>query len=226
MPVGLLTVALWLNDMNTKSLIIVGAGGFGREVLHWAQDQVIGGNCEYSKICFLDDDSAQAKNPTVSNCYIGTLSEYSPKQTDLFVIAVGNPRSRKAIADILKARGALFGKVIHPTAIISRSCSLASGLIICPNSLVSVDVQTGEHVHINANSTIGHDTKLGSFTTLSSHVDVMGSCVIQDEVFFGSGARVLPKCTVAAGSNIGAGTTVQRSIKKKSTLYQVATRRL
>ncbi|GLQ35974.1 acetyltransferase [Amylibacter marinus] len=211
--------------MHEKTLVIVGAGGFGREVFHWAEDQIIAGQADYTKLAFVDDNATELK-PLVADHFRGTIQDFSPRAEDRVVIAIGKPTTRRKIANLLGDRGAQFGAVIHPSAIVARSSTHGEGLIICPNSTISVDCTVGRHLHINHCSTIGHDTVIGDFVTLSSHVDVMGNCRLEDEIFLGSGARVLPGCSIAVASSIGAGATVQRSIKKTSVLYQVATKRM
>lgn len=211
--------------MTSKTLIIVGAGGFGREVLHWAEDQMFAGKAEFTKLAFIDDN-IEGVPPSVAKYMRSSIQNYVPQEGDLAVIAVGKPKARRALAETLTKRGTTFGSVIHPSAMITRSAHHETGLVLCPYSTLSVGAVAGKHLHINFNSTIGHDCTLGDFITVSSHVDVMGNCEIEDGVFFGSGARVLPGCKVAQESSIGAGTTVQRSIKKTSVLYQTSTKRM
>ena len=212
--------------MEARTLIIVGAGGFGREVFQWALDQIESGNASYSKIQFVDDMPA---NPSFSEVYQNfrePLASFSPGHSELVVIAIADCTTRRAVAERLKESGAQFGSVIHPSAIIARNAVHNEGLILCPYSCLSANSVIGSHVHINCGSTIGHDSVLGGFVTVSSHVDIMGNCAIEDDVFFGSGARVLPKCKVANGSSVGAGVTIQRSVKVKSVLYQLTTKKM
>ena len=75
-------------------------------------------------------------------------------------------------------------------------------------------------------TSIGHHTKIGSFSSFSSHVDITANCEIGERVYFGSGSRSIPNCKVASGTIVGAGAVVQRSINKKTTLFQTSTRRI
>jgi len=211
--------------MTNEVLIIVGAGGFGREVCEWATDQMLSERATFSDIKFIDD-KPNRKFSAVAKNYMGRINEYNPCTNHRIVLAIGNSVTRRLLAKRLTEKGAVFGSVIHPTAIVARSSQQGSGLIMCPYSLVSSDVVIGSHVHMNVSSTIGHDTKVGDFVTLSGHVDITGSCNVEDDVFLGSGSRVLPKCFIAAGTSVGAGATVQRSVRQKSVLYQAATKKM
>ena len=210
-----------MNDV----LIIVGAGGFGREVFQWAGDQMRSRQASFSDIKFIDDQPDQSYTD-VSQNYLGRISDYCPAPNHRVVLAIGKNTTRRLLADSLADKGAVFGSVIHPTAIVARNSQQGPGLIMCPYTLISVDVVVGSHVHLNVSSSIGHDTRIGDFVTLSAHVDITGHCLVQNDVFFGSGSRTLPKCFIAAGTSVGAGATVQRSVRKKAVLYQIATKKL
>lgn len=212
--------------MYSQVLIIVGAGGFGREVYQWALDQIEVGKARFSKIQFIDDSLDELSFPEVSDNFRGTVSDYIPGLNELAVVAIGNSEIRRTVTENLRRKGAQFGSVIHPSSNIARNAVHNEGLILCPNSCLSANTKIGAHVHINFGSSVGHDSILGDFVTVSSHADIMGNCVLGDDVFLGSGARVLPKCKVASGTRVGAGATVQRSIRQKSVLYHVATKRM
>lgn len=212
--------------MTKNILVIAGAGGFGRETFHWAQDQINLGQAGFSIIKFIDDRNDFAAYPEVAAGLISSIEAYSPHPDHQVVIALSGNTARRDLAHRLTSQGAQFGSVIHPSAVIARNSVALPGLIMCPNSLISTHTYIGEHAHINVGASIGHDCQIGNFVTISSHADIMGSCTIEDEVFLGSGGRILPKCRVAAGSRIGASAQVQRSVRKKSTFYQINTKRM
>lgn len=194
-------------------LVIVGAGGFGRETLEWAQHHIQTGAASYDRIAFLDDAPAFDRFPRLKSLFAGTLAQYQPDPQDQVVIAVGDPKTRCDIDTLLRKREAQMGSVIHPTAIIGASSALSPGAILAPNVVVTTDVKIGLHAHFNIGATIGHDATLGDYVTLSSHTDITGGCQVEDFVFLGSGARILPGCHIAEHTRIGAGAVVMRSIR-------------
>lgn len=194
-------------------LIIVGCGGFGRETLDWASH-----TWSYDQIWMIDDNPDFECAPRLKKYYLGTVSGFVPLAHHRLVIAVGDPATRSLIDAQLRAKGAVFGSVIHPAALISPSSTINEGAILAPHAVVTSDVQIGRHAHLNIATTVGHDATLGDFVTLSSHTDVTGGCSLGDKVFLGSGARILPGCSIAAGTRIGAGCVVSRSVRETAVL--------
>ncbi len=212
--------------MKEKKLIIVGAGGFGLETAQWARDAIQNSSSEYNDISFLEDDENQIKTSDHNITFKGSIKDYIPQTNDLFVIAVANSIAREKIAKILTLKGATFGNVIHPSSIITETSQIGFGIVTSPWSIISSNAILGNHIQLNIMTSIGHHTNIGSYSTFSSHVDITANCIIGERVFFGSGARSIPGCKVADDSIIGAGAIVQRSINKKTTLFQTSTRRM
>ena len=209
-----------------QNIIIVGAGGFGRELCCWIEDmldkahQRIGG--------FLDDTLAPA--PALNERYpyrlLGAIDSYRLQAGDVFVIAIGDPAAKLRIAKALQQKGAAFFTIVHPTARLARTARLGIGVVICPFALVSADSTVGDFVTINSYSSIGHDASVGSGTTLSCHVDITGGVSIGDAAFFGSGARVLPKLRVGDHATVGAGAVVMRKVEASTTVYAMPAKKL
>lgn len=207
-------------------LVIIGAGGFGRETLEWAQHHIQTGAASYDRVALLDDAPAFDRFPSLKSLYAGTLTKYQPDPQDQVVIAVGDPKERCHIDMILAQKEAQMGSVIHPTAIIGANSALSPGAILAPNVVVTTNVKIGRHAHFNIGATIGHDATLGDYVTLSSHTDITGGCQVGDCVFLGSGARILPGCYVAKHTRIGAGSVVMRSIRKTSVIIAPAPKKV
>ncbi len=209
-----------------KRLIIIGAGGFGLETAQWAKDGIIANSNNYKEIFFIDDDESKRTKLNKSYNFIGNVKSYKPDENDEVVISVSNPLEREKIRNNLVKKKVIFGKVVHPSCIITETSKTGSGLIISPWSIISSYSIVGNHVHINIMTSIGHHTKIGSFSSFSSHVDITANCEIGERVYFGSGSRSIPNCKIASDTIVGAGAVVQRSINKKTTLFQTSTRRI
>lgn len=213
-----------LRYMNSK-LILVGAGGFGREVLEWAKNSFpeIGPSPVSG---FLDDNPNALSDFNIDIPWLGAILDYVPQHGDLFLLSVGGPAAKQKIANALKEKNAVFVSLIHRTAIVADSASLGSGVIICPFSLISVNSKLGDFVTVNTMSSVGHDSRIGSFSTLSAHVDVTGQVEIGEGVFFGTGAKLLPRISIGDKAVVGAGCTVVRSVRAGMTVYTAPARRL
>jgi sugar O-acyltransferase (sialic acid O-acetyltransferase NeuD family) len=203
-----------------KELVIIGAGGFGREILAWARD------CSglWRLKGFLDDNPAASKDPRLRVPVIGTVSDYQPCETDVFLCGVGVPELRRILSEKLRSRGAQFATLIHPTAVVAAGAEVGLGVIVCPFSVISVDVQIGEGTAIYYHSSVDHDAVIGPWTQVSAHCDITGGASVGAEVFIGSHASILPRVKVGDRAVIGAGAIVTGDVPDNMTVVGVPAR--
>lgn len=199
-----------------ERLILVGAGGFGRELYFWAADCHAAGTLP-ALGGFLDDVVHEL--PGYDLPRLGSLQDYTPAASDLFLVALGEPAKKRLVVELLQTRGGRFATLRHPTTTVVRTASIGEGVIMCPYTMAMPDARIERFVTLINYSGIGHDSVCGEFSTLSSLVDVTGNVHIGKDVMIGSGARLLPKVTVGDGATIGAGSTVVRSVKPGMTVF-------
>ncbi len=211
--------------MMTERLILVGGGDFARELINWTDDLVDLGK-SIPVTGFLDDNPDALKGFQYPVAFLGSINSYVPQPWDRLLMAVGNPKVKKTLFSDMKLRGCHFSTLIHPSAVVARTARLGEGVIVCPQSFISADATVGDLCAINGSASVGHDVKLGSFATLSAHVDLTGWVQVDECVFFGSGARVLPKVKIGAGARIGAGAVVMRSVPADAVVYAPPAKRL
>ena len=195
-----------------KQLIIMGAGGCGREVLQIALN--INQLCNrWDNIAFLDYDEHILDNKKCSAKVIGNDDNYSIQENDEFVCAIGNSKIREKTMAKMEQKGAKFINLIHPTAVIADSAVLSTGIIVYPYSIITADTYIGKGCIINMNCTIAHDITIGDFSTISPSCDITGHCTIGKHVFMGVGARIIPSITIGDNAFIGAGSIVMTKVK-------------
>ena len=211
--------------MDISQLVIIGAGGFSREVICWAEDAARAGTAPPIR-GYLVDPEFPGISPTYGLPRLAGLDDYSPVPGDGCVIAVSDPGIKRDMVQRLRSRGAWFATVVHPTAVVARTAVLGEGVVVCPHAGIAPDTVLGDFVTFNAMSTLGHDSRLGDYSTLSGHVDITGWVTVGEGVFFGSGARVLPGLTIGNGARIGAGAVIVRSVPEQTTMYTSPARRL
>ena len=205
-------------------LILVGAGSFGRELINWAYDIAEQGGSAFSG--YLDATPDVLAGSAYALPWLGTPDDFVPQAGDQLVLGIADPVAKQAVADKLRAKGARFARLIHPTAVIARTAVLGEGAVLCPHSLVSADARVGDFVAINAMSSVGHDVVVGDYTTLSGHVDLTGFVQVGEGCFFGTGAKVLPKVKIGNRAKIGAGTTIMRTVQDEAVMYTLPAKRL
>ena len=200
-------------------IIIVGAGGFGREVYHWAKDSF--SKYQYKIKGFLDDNPRILDNYDMDISIIGNLNNYEVKNQDRFLFAIGDIETKKHIVTNLKKKGAQFLTLVHPTAIVANSAKIGEGVIICPFCLVSDKVLLEDFVMLNIYSSCGHDAKAGSYCILSPYATLNGFVILEDEVFLGTHTTVIPYKRVGYKSKISANSVVMRDVPPNKIVFGV-----
>lgn len=197
--------------MEKGRTIIVGAGGFGRELISWAGDCHAAGRLP-PIAGLIDDDPRILDGFSYGVSLLGSIADFVPQPGDRLVMAIGTPAIKERVAVQLRDRGGYFATLIHPTAVMAGSATIDEGTVLCPLSLVSADAVVGRLVSINALSSIGHDVHVGDRSTLSAHVDLTGGVQVGEGVLIGTGAKVLPRVRIGADATIGAGSVVYRGV--------------
>lgn len=203
-----------------KDLIIIGTGAFARE-LYWHAQNSIGYNTEWKIKGFLDgtvkiEESEYKKLPLP---VLGNVNDYEIAENDVFTCAVGNPKVRKLLIDSISKRNGEFINIIHKTSLIQGSVKMGNGIVLCPYTCINDNAVLGDFVMVNYMSTIGHDVKLGDYSCLMGHVDLCGYVEIGKNVFFGSGARVLPEGKVGDNAFVGAGSVVLKNVNSDTKVF-------
>ena len=122
--------------MSSYRLVIIGAGGFGREILCWAHDYV-GKSGAFSDIAFVDDTVEQL--PQYGLRRVATLQDYFPEPNDRVVIGVGMPATKRKMVELIQTRGGQFGDLIHPTSVLGKTSKRGIGVVMCPFSMNTAD---------------------------------------------------------------------------------------
>ena len=203
-----------------NSLVIIGAGGFGREVLAWSA----AGQPDWRIKGFLDDNPSALGDTAPGVPILGPIDGYEPAADDVFLCAVGRPALRRSLSEKLKARGGRFATLVHPTALIADRAKLEAGVIVCPFALVSVDARVEEGAVIYYHSSLDHDVVVGRWCQISAHCDVTGAAALGAEVFLGSHAAIMPGVRVGDRAVVGAGAVVIADVNPGATVAGVPAR--
>jgi sugar O-acyltransferase (sialic acid O-acetyltransferase NeuD family) len=171
---------------------------------------------DVSDIVFIDDAVPEVEVPAP---VLATVYEYLPLAEDVVLCAVGIPRVRRQVVETLTQRGAVFSTFIDDRAVIGSNVSIGKGSIVCPGSVITSDIELGEQVHININCSIGHDVRIGDFATMSPACSLMGGVIVEDDVFMGVGATVIPRKRLVARSVVGAGSVVVKNVPSDVTSF-------
>lgn len=205
-------------------VVIIGAGGFGRECLDIieALDRE-GARLEFRG--FLDDGGGDAEllRRRDATC-LGPVAE-APDDV-CYVIAIGDGAARERIDDTLTRRGLVPLVLVHPQATVGSDCRIAPGTIVNAGARATTNIDLGRHVQLHANCTVGHDASLGDYVSVYPGATISGSVVLGRGVTVGTGANVLPGVRVGDGAYVGAGAVVVGDVEPGATVVGVPARPL
>lgn len=198
-----------------KDIVVVGAGGFGREVA-WLIEDINKVNEEWNIIGFVDDsDSIQG---TDINGYkvVGNI-EWLKNQKFNVVNAIGDPIVKKKVIERLIDSENIYPVLIHPSVIYSRQVSFGEGSIVCAANIITTNIEIGKHVIINLDCTIGHDAAIGNYTTILPSVNISGFVKTEEGVSIGTGSAVIQGVRIGENTVIGAGSVVVKDLPANCT---------
>jgi sugar O-acyltransferase (sialic acid O-acetyltransferase NeuD family) len=200
-------------------LIIVGAGGFGREVYHWARQAF--SPRDYRLKGFLSRDRRELEPFQIPVPVLGDPDEYQPEPNDRFLFAIGLIDIKRQVIETLVGKGARFVSLVHPTALVADTARIGQGVIICPFATVSDQVELGDYVMLNFYASCGHDARVGAYSILSPYATLNGFSVLAEEVFLGTHATVTASRRVGARSKVSANSLVMHDVAPRTLVYGV-----
>lgn len=200
-----------MQESKRPPLNLIGAGGFGQEVISMLP------HCGYSLGSLYDDD---LQKPNLA----GSLQRIE-KNSHPFLIAVGESKLRKKLFDKLSAN-LIFATLLHSAALLQDQASIevGEGSIITAGCILTTNIQLGRHNIVNLNCTVGHGVRTGDFCSLMPAVNLGGEVFLEEGVYIGTGATVLPGIKIGAWSTIGAGAVVTRDVAPGSKVKGIPAR--
>jgi sugar O-acyltransferase (sialic acid O-acetyltransferase NeuD family) len=166
-------------------------------------------NTHPKQITFWDDESYERE--------VGEFDPYNNNIKGNWVIAIGNNKSRKRIAELLG--NGCYIIMIHNSAIVNRNINPGEGSQILHNSVVQTGTTIGKHCIINTAASIDHDCILGDFSFIGPNATLCGGVEIGEGTFIGAGAVILPYIKIGKNCMIGAGSIVTKNLPDGITAY-------
>jgi len=190
-----------------KRLFIVGAGGFGREMLAMAEGSVGYGD-DFTIAGFLDDRPDALDGFPGYPPVAGSVAGFEIGCDDVFITAIGDVGARRRCVAALEERGAQFVSLVHSTAVLGRNVTVGEGSFIGPYAFVSCDTSIGRHSCVFHGTSIGHDVVMGSFAHVYAQCSIGGGVNIGDGSCVYPGAVVTPRRKIGKDAVVGAHSTV------------------
>lgn len=201
-----------------KNLILIGAGSFGREICAWLPN-CVGYKVDWGFVGFLDSKESRLDKFNRREEIIGSISEYLPKENDVFICTVADQKYRKNYVDVISKKGGQFISVIHSSSVVDPDSQIGLGVFISPFCTISCNVKIGNHVLFNSYAAVGHDVLISDYCHINSFVLLGGYAQINQSVTIHPNSVILPEKKIGENSIVGAGSVVLRDVRDKVTVF-------
>ncbi|NLV21872.1 MAG: acetyltransferase [Syntrophomonadaceae bacterium] len=192
---------------DLKPLVIVGAGGLGREVA-WLVTDINRQKPEWDFLGFVDD--GVQGNTIEGYPVLGPVEHlFNMMSADIWtVVAIANSRVRMNFVRQIQGQGRKLATLVHPSVSMSDYVKIGAGSIICSGTVVTTNVSFGQAAIINPGCFIGHDSELQDFVSMMPKANLAGEVTVGEGCYFGLNSCVINRTTIGEWCVIGAGATV------------------
>ena len=221
--------------MGTRKLVIIGAGGFARE-LKWLAAEITADSHtagSYEFVGYLVSDTASTSPYDSSDEILGDFNwlQDNPDAYDCLAMGIGNAAPRLKVADELelmletKESSALWPTMIHPSAQFDHSTAkIDYGVQICASVTGTVNLELEPFALVGVGCTLGHEAVLRRACTLNPGANISGGVDIGAGALIGTGAQVLQYLKVGQGAIVGGGAVVTRDVDDDALVVGVPAR--
>lgn len=201
---------------------IVGAGGFGREVMPVATRSLGMSINDAFKLVFVDDGIS-----------INNINGYDVLSTEEFLsvsaeeryfnVAIGSGKVREKIYREMSNTDAKPFRIQAHNATMLDEIDIGKGAILCPYTTITSNVKIGQFFHSNIYSYVAHDCIIGDFVTFAPGVKCNGNVIIENHAYIGTGAIIKQgtpdrPIVIGEGAVVGMGAVVTKSVPAGATV--------
>lgn len=214
--------------MTAERLVVVGAGGFGRETLDIIDAINEEHPATFELLGVLDDGPTElhvSRLRARATPFLGPVDAWLARDGDArFVVAIGAPATRRRMVEQLDKAGLQAVTLVHPRAVLGSVGTIGTGTVVCAGVQVSTNVHLGRHVHLNPNATVGHDSVLEEYVSINPAATISGECRVRSSALVGAAAVVLQGLVVGSCALVGAGACVVRNVPENAVVKGVPAR--
>ncbi|MBX0331338.1 acetyltransferase [Oscillochloris sp. ZM17-4] len=191
--------------LQRRPFIVVGCGGFGKEVL-WSAKKLNAAQPTYEILGYCDDDPAKRGQVIYGAPVLGSLEQVDAERSakPCFLCAIGNNQIRARVVERVLALGWTPVSIIDPSVIVAEDAVVGVGTYVGEYSILCPNARVGNHVIINNLATVGHDAVLGDFAQISPGARVSGGSVLDEGAALGSNAVIVQYKRVGRYATLGA----------------------
>ena len=136
-------------------------------------------------------------------------------------LGIGNNHTRSELSKKITQMGYKLPVLIHPSAIVSPSASIAYGTVVMPLCVINANTVIGEGVIINSGAVIEHDCIIEDYVHISPNTSLAGNVKIGKFTHVGIGTSIIQNLVIGENTIIGAGSAVICNIPDNCTAVGV-----
>ena len=208
-----------------KHLVIIGAGGMGKDIYHTAKLST-GYDKEFDIKGFIDDNIHSLDGCEGYPPVLNTIKDYLPVEDDVFACSMGNVKTKRLLCEMIKSRGGKFITLIHNTAQLGENVKLGDGCIVDSHAHIGSDTIIGENCLIQTFAGIGHDCRVGDYCRLDVRSFLVGGVILEENVTIHTNAILNHHVVVEKDAVVAALSFVVRKVKAGTTVYGNPAKRL
>ena len=213
---ALTTGSLLESKFDSRAILIYGGGGHGKSLIDLIRA------LHTFEVAGILDDNLPVNSKIMGIPVLGgaeLLPKLHAQGTRLAVNAVGgigNVHIRVQVFHHLAEAGFGCPTLVHPTAYIEPSATLATGVQVFPHAYVGSEVKVGFGSIINTGAIVSHDCSIDEVVNISPGAILAGGVKVGREALIGMGATINLYTNIGAGSIVGNGATVKGDVPEKS----------
>ena len=192
------------------------AGGHARESHGALRGALEASGAGSREILFIDDDPA-LHGTRLHGSRVISYDEARTLDALQVCVAFGASALRRTKQALCVGDGIPTFTTVAPSAIIGANVIIGAGAIVSHQAMITCDVTIGDGFQCNMYAYVAHDCLVGDYVTLAPRASINGRVHIEDDVFIGAGAVILPgrldrPLTIGRGATVGAGAIVTRDV--------------
>jgi len=203
---------------------LIGAGGFGREVMPYTQMSVaktLKIQADAIEIFFVE--TTKSTTASVNGHPLISLADFLALDADkYFNVAIGSGLTRKTVVDQVAGR-ALPLPISAPDVLVLAGNQVGIGAVMCPRSMITSNAKIGIYFQCNIYAYVAHDCVVGDFVTFAPGVRCNGNVHIGDFAYIGTNAVIKEGTTqkplrIGRGAIVGMGAVITKDVPDGATV--------
>jgi sugar O-acyltransferase (sialic acid O-acetyltransferase NeuD family) len=201
---------------------VFGFGGFGREIMPLARQQLRANGVGTERLVFVDDARGE---PIVNGQTVVTYDGFLaiPASSRHVALGIGSGEVRERVAARCNSDGIAFFELIAGNVVIMDGVSIGEGAVLSPFVTLTSNIVVGKQFQANIYSYVAHDCRIGDYVTLAPGAKCNGNVVIEDYAYVGTGAVIRQgkpgaPLVIGKGAVIGMGAVVTKDVPAGATV--------